>query len=92
MSIRDHPEIQILLSEIEVLLIQKEELLEMVETITDMVIRVKFDYDRILKYTKSIKDFPLIVKPPKLRLEDIAETVKKIETFMEYENHLDRME
>tara|TARA_Y100000310_G_scaffold15873_1_gene15906 strand:+ start:1073 stop:1393 length:321 start_codon:yes stop_codon:yes gene_type:complete len=92
MNLKNHPEIQIFLTEINTLIIQKEELLELIEEVTDMVIRVKFDYDRILNHTKTIKDFPLIVKPPTLRLEDIAQIIIKIEDFMDYSNHLDKME
>ena len=57
MNLKNHPEIQIFLTEINTLIIQKEELLELIEEVTDMVIRVKFDYDRILNHTKTIKDF-----------------------------------
>mgnify|MGYP003629321662 CR=1 FL=1 len=92
MNLRDHPEVQILLAEIEVLLIQKEEMLELIEKTTDQIIRAKLDYDRILKYIENLNEFPLIVKPPTLRMEDIADTVASIEAFMEYEDDLEKME
>jgi len=92
MSLRDHPEVQILLVEIDNLLLQKEEMLELIETVTDQIIRVKLDYDRMLKYIEAFEDIPVIVKPPTLRMEDIANTVASIEAFMEYEEDLERME
>ena len=92
MNLREHPEVQILLSEIDTLLIQKEEMLELIEKVTDQIIRAKLDYDRILKYIENLDEFPLIVKPPTLRMEDIADTVASIEAFMEYEDDLEKME
>ena len=92
MNLRDHPEVQILLAEIDILLIQKEEMLELIEKTTDQIIRAKLDYDRILKYIENLNEFPLIVKPPTLRMEDIADTVASIEAFMEYEDDLEKME
>ena len=88
MNLRQHPEVQILLSEIDSLLIQKEEMLELIETVTDQIIRMKLDYNRMLSYIESFKDIPVIVKPPELRLEDIADTV----AFMEYEDDLEKLE
>ena len=49
MNLSEHPEVQILLSEIDSLLIQKEEMLDLIETVTDQIIRVKLDYNRMLK-------------------------------------------
>lgn len=92
MNLRDHPEVQILLAEIDSLLIQKEELLNLIETVTDQVIRVKLDYERMLSYIENFEDVPVIVKPPTLRLEDIADTVASIEAFMEYEDDLEKLE
>jgi hypothetical protein len=92
MNLRDHPEVQILLSEIDILLIQKEELLELIEKVTDQIIRAKLDYNRILKYIENLEEFPLIVKPPTLRMEEITDTVASIEAFMEYEEDLEKME
>jgi len=92
MNLRQHPEVQILLSEIDSLLIQKEEMLELIETVTDQIIRMKLDYNRMLSYIESFKDIPVIVKPPELRLEDIADTVASIEAFMEYEDDLEKLE
>jgi hypothetical protein len=92
MNLRDHPEVQILLAEIDSLLIQKEEMLDLIEEVTDQIIRVKLDYNRMLKYIESFKDIPIIVKPPVLRLEDIADTVANIEAFMEYEDDLEKIE
>jgi len=91
MNLRDHPEVQILLAEIDSLLLQKEEMLELIETVTDQIIRVKLDYDRMIKYMQHFKDVPVIVKPPTLRLEDIANTVTSIEAFMEYEHDLEKI-
>ena len=76
MNLRDHPEVQILLSEIDSLLIQKEEMLELIEDVTDLVIRVKLDYNRMLSYIESFENIPVIVKPPELRMEDIADSSK----------------
>ena len=92
MNLREHPEVQILLSEIDSLLIQKEEMLSLIETVTDQIIRVKLDYERMLSYMENFDDVPVIVKPPTLRLEDIADTVSSIEAFMEYEDDLEKME
>ena len=92
MNLRDHPEVQILLSEIDSLLIQKEEMLELIETVTDQIIRAKLDYNRMLTYIENFKDVPVIVKPPVLRLEEIADTVSSIEAFMEYEDDLEKLE
>ena len=92
MNLRDHPEVQILLSEIDSLLIQKEEMLELIEDVTDLVIRVKLDYNRMLSYIESFENIPVIVKPPELRMEDIADTVASIEAFMEYEDDLEKIE
>ena len=92
MNLRDHPEVQILLSEIDNLLLQKEEMLELIERVTDQIIRVKLDYNRMLQYMKQFEDIPVIIKPPTLRLEDIADTVASIEAFMEYEDDLEKME
>jgi len=92
MNLRDHPEVQILLSEIDSLLIQKEEMLELIETVTDQIIRAKLDYNRMLTYIENFKDVPVIVKPPILRLEEIADTVSSIEAFMEYEDDLEKLE
>ena len=91
MNLRDHPEVQILLAEIDSLLLQKEEMLELIETVTDQIIRVKLDYDRMSKYIQHLKNVPVIVKPPTLRLEDIANTVASIEAFMEYEDDLEKI-
>ena len=91
MNLRDHPEVQILLAEIDSLLLQKEEMLDLIETVTDQIIRVKLDYDRMLKYMQQFDDVPVIVKPPTLRLEDIANTVASIEAFMEYEDDLEKI-
>jgi hypothetical protein len=91
MNLRDHPEVQILLAEIDSLLLQKEEMLELIETVTDQIIRVKLDYDRMSKYIQHFKNVPVIVKPPTLRLEDIANTVASIEAFMEYEDDLEKI-
>ena len=90
MNLRDHPEVQILLSEIDSLLLQKEEMLVLIETVTDQIIRMKLDYNRMLKYIESFEDIPVIVKPPTLRLKDIADTVASIEAFMEYEDDLEK--
>ena len=90
MNLREHPEVQILLAEIDNLLLQKEELLELIEKVTDQIIRVKLDYDRMLEYMQHFKDVPVIVKPPTLRLEDIADTVASIEAFMQYEEDLEK--
>ena len=90
MNLRDHPEVQILLAEIDSLLLQKEELLELIEKVSDQIIRVKLDYDRMLNYMQQFDDVPVIVKPPTLRLEDIADTVASIEAFMEYEDDLEK--
>ena len=92
MNLRDHPEVQILLSEIDNLLLQKEEMLELIERVTDQIIRVKLDYNRMLQYMTQFEDIPVIIKPPTLRLEDIADTVASIEAFMEYEDDLEKME
>ena len=92
MNLRDNPEVQILLAEIESLLIQKEEMLDLIENVTDMVIRVKLDYNRMLSYIEQFEDVPVIVKPPTLRLEDIADTVANIEAFMAYEDDLEKIE
>ena len=91
MNLRDHPEVQILLAEIDSLLLQKEEMLELIETVTDQIIRAKLDYDRMNKYIQHFKNVPVIVKPPTLRLEDIANTVASIEAFMEYEDDLEKI-
>ncbi len=91
MNLRDHPEVQILLAEIDSLLLQKEEMLELIEIVTDQIIRVKLDYDRMFKYIQHFKNVPVIVKPPTLRLEDIANTVASIEAFMEYEDDLEKI-
>jgi len=91
MNLRDHPEVQILLAEIDSLLLQKEEMLELIEIVTDQIIRVKLDYDRMFKYMQHFKNVPVIVKPPTLRLEDIANTVASIEAFMEYEDDLEKI-
>ena len=64
MNLRDHPEVQILLSEIDNLLLQKEEMLELIERVTDQIIRVKLDYNRMLQYMKQFEDIPVIIKPP----------------------------
>jgi len=90
MNLRDHPEVQILLSEIDSLLLQKEEMLELIERVSDQIIRVKLDYNRMLKYMQQFDNVPVIVKPPTLRLEDIADTVASIEAFMEYEDDLEK--
>ena len=90
MNLRDHPEVQILLSEIDSLLLQKEEMLELIERVSDQIIRMKLDYDRMLKYMRQFDDVPVIVKPPTLRLEDVANTVASIEAFMEYEDDLEK--
>jgi hypothetical protein len=92
MNLRDHPEVQILLAEIDKLLLQKEEMLELIETTTDQIIRVKLDYNRMLNYIQQFENIPVIVKPPTLRLEDIADTVASIEAFMEYEDDLTKIE
>ena len=92
MNLRDHPEVQIILSEIDNLLLQKEEMLELIEKVTDQIIRVKLDYERMLVYISNFEDVPVIVKPPTLRLEDIADTVASIEAFMEYEDDLEKFE
>jgi len=92
MNLRDHPEVQILLAEIDNLLLQKEEMLELIETVTDQIIRAKLDYERMLSYIESFDDIPVIVKPPTLRIEDIADTVASIEAFMEYEDDLEKFE
>ena len=92
MNLRDHPEVQILLAEIDSLLLQKEELLELIETVTDLVIRVKLDYNRMLGYMSHFENIPVIIKPPTLRMEDIADTVASIEAFMEYEDDLEKFE
>ena len=92
MNLRDHPEVRILLSEIDSLLIQKEELLELIERVTDQIIRAKLDYDRMSVYIKNFENVPVIVKPPTLRLEEIADTVASIEAFMEYEDDLEKIE
>lgn len=92
MTLRDHPEVQILLSEIDSLLLQKEEMLELIETVTDQIIRAKLDYERMSKYIAHFNDPPVIVKPPTLRIEDIADTVASIEAFMEYEDDLEKIE
>tara|TARA_R100000995_G_scaffold8213_1_gene3563 strand:- start:1384 stop:1671 length:288 start_codon:yes stop_codon:yes gene_type:complete len=90
-NLREHPEVQILLAEIEVLLLQKEEMLELIEVVTDQIIRMKLDYNRMLSYIENFDDVPVIVKPPTLRLEDIANTVASIEAFMEYEDDLEKL-
>lgn len=92
MNLRDHPEVQILLSEIDNLLLQKEEMLELIETVTDQIIRVKLDYDRVIHYIEILDKVPVIIKPPTLRIEDIADTVASIEAFMEYEDDLEKIE
>ena len=92
MNLRDHPEVQILLLEIDKLLLQKEEMLELIETVTDQIIRAKLDYNRMSNYIQHFKDVPIIVKPPTLRMEDIADTVASIEAFMEYEDDLEKFE
>ena len=92
MNLRDHPEVQILLSEIDSLLLQKEEMLELIERVSDQIIRMKLDYDRMLKYMRQFDDVPVIVKPPTLRLEDVANTVASIEAFIEYEDDLEKIE
>ena len=92
MNLREHPEVQILLAEIDNLLLQKEEMLELIEKVTDQIIRVKLDYERMLVYISNFEDVPVIVKPPTLRLEDIADTVASIEAFMEYEDDLEKFE
>ena len=91
MNLIEHPEVQILLAEIDSLLLQKEEMLELIETVTDQIIRMKLDYNRMLKYISSFDDVPVIVKPPILRLEDVANTVASIEAFMEYEDDLEKV-
>ena len=91
MNLRDHPEVRILLAEIDSLLLQKEEMLELIETVTDQIIRAKLDYERMSKYIQYFKNVPVIVKPPTLRLEDIANTVTSIEAFMEYEDDLEKI-
>ena len=90
MNLRDHPEVQILLSEIDSLLLQKEEMLELIERVSDQIIRMKLDYDRMLGYMQQFDNIPVIVKPPTLRLEDVANTVASIEAFMEYEDDLEK--
>ena len=92
MNLREHPEVQILLAEIDNLLLQKEEMLELIEKVTDQIIRVKLDYERMLVYISNFEDVPVIVKPPTLRLEDIADTVASIEAFMEYEDDLEKFD
>lgn len=90
MNLRDHPEVQILLAEIDSLLLQKEEMLDLIEKVSGQIIRVKLDYNRMLNYMQQFDDVPVIVKPPTLRLEDIADTVASIEAFMEYEDDLEK--
>lgn len=92
MDLIDHPEVQILLAEIDSLLLQKEELLELVEKTTDQIIRMKLDYERMINYMSNFDNVPVIVKPPTLRMEDIADTVASIEAFMEYEDDLEKFE
>tara|TARA_R100000458_G_C8255053_1_gene231282 strand:- start:964 stop:1245 length:282 start_codon:yes stop_codon:yes gene_type:complete len=92
MNLREHPEVQILLAEIDNLLLQKEEMIELIEKVTDQIIRVKLDYERMLTYMSHFEDIPVIIKPPTLRLEDIADTVASIEAFMEYEDDLEKVE
>ena len=92
MNLRDHPEVQILLSEIDKLLLQKEEMLEIIETVTDQIIRAKLDYNRMQHYIDQFEDVPLIVCPPTLRMEEITDIVANIEAFMEYENDLEKLE
>ena len=90
MDLIDHPEVQILLAEIDSLLLQKEEMLELIEKVADQIIRVKLDYDRMTNYMSHFENVPVIVKPPTLRMEDIADTVASIEAFMEYEDDLEK--
>ena len=91
MNLRDHPEVQILLAEIDSLLLQKEEMLDLIEKVSGQIIRVKLDYNRMLNYMQHFDNVPVIVKPPTLRLEDIADTVASIEAFMEYEDDLEKI-
>ena len=92
MNLIDHPEVQILLAEIDKLLLQKEEMLEIIEVTTDQIIRAKLDYERMHHYINQHEDVPLIVCPPTLRMEEIADTVASIEAFMEYEDDLEKLE
>ena len=92
MDLIDHPEVQILLAEIDSLLLQKEEMLDLIERVSDQIIRMKLDYERMVGYIQHFDNVPVIVKPPTLRMEDIADTVASIEAFMEYEDDLEKFE
>ena len=85
MSLRQHPEVQILISEIEKLMLENEGYRELLEKTADQLIRLQLEYARVMKAVGHREDLPFGC-PPEFRLERVSDTIKAIESFMDYKD------
>ena len=85
MTLRQHPEVQILLSEVNSLLLQNENLQLLLEKTSDQLIRATLELERMINYLQPLEEVPELGCPPQSRLEQVSEVIKTIESYLDYE-------
>jgi len=85
MTLREHPEVQILISEIDNLLLQNENLQTLLEKTSDQLIRATIELERVIKYLEPLDEVPELGCRPQSRLAQVADIIKAVESYLDYE-------